>query len=243
MQNSTNITMTTEQGSAAADDRPHELVVFDIRRPSECSECKEELFSGGFLFLKDRQPLCLECADLDHLEYLPRGNAALSRRARKHSKLNAVVLRWSSTRKRYERQGLLVESAAVEKAMAECHADAELREARRLRNAERLAQLDEKYVADFAAEIHRLYPGCPGQEAVEIAAHTCEKYSRRVGRSALAKRLDAEAIHRAVQAHVRHAHTRYDDLLAQGRDRDWSRDEVADDVSEVLTRWRGITNS
>jgi len=60
--------------------------------------------------------ICLECADLNHLEYLPSGDAALTRRSKKYSKLTAVVLKWSKARKHYERQGLLVEVEALEKA-------------------------------------------------------------------------------------------------------------------------------
>jgi hypothetical protein len=43
---------------------------------------------------------------MDHLVFLPSGEAALTRRAKKASGLSAVVVRWSRTRKRYERQGL-----------------------------------------------------------------------------------------------------------------------------------------
>jgi hypothetical protein len=42
-----------------------------------------------------------------------------------------VVLKWSRARNRYERQGLLVEEQALEKAEEECLADSELRERRR----------------------------------------------------------------------------------------------------------------
>ena len=73
------------------------------------------------------QPLCLRCADLDHLVFLPRGNTALTRRASKHSTLRAVVVQFSRTRKRYERQSVLVEEAALERAEQECLADAEAR--------------------------------------------------------------------------------------------------------------------
>ena len=62
--------------------------------------------------------LCLACADLDHLEFLPSGDAALTRRSRKYSKLAAVVLKFSKARKRYERKGLLVEQQAIAKAEA-----------------------------------------------------------------------------------------------------------------------------
>ena len=72
-----------------------ELVVFDIVRDSKCADCGKELLGGDFLFMEAERPLCLTCADLDHLTYLPRGDTALTRRARKHSTLSAVVVRFS----------------------------------------------------------------------------------------------------------------------------------------------------
>jgi hypothetical protein len=84
-----------------------DLVVFDkVSAEGKCSECGAELAPGDFLFMEKGQPLCLVCADLDHLVFLPAGDMTLSRRARKHSPLSAVVVRFSRTRKRYERQGL-----------------------------------------------------------------------------------------------------------------------------------------
>ena len=48
------------------------------------------------IFLAGNQgALCLTCADLDHLAFLPPGDAALTRRARKYSTLAAVVLKWA----------------------------------------------------------------------------------------------------------------------------------------------------
>src|SRR5215831_675919 len=42
-----------------------------------------------------RGALCLSCADLDHLAFLPPGDAALTLRARKYSTRVAVVVKWS----------------------------------------------------------------------------------------------------------------------------------------------------
>jgi hypothetical protein len=72
-----------------------DLVVFDILRDSRYAECLQELPKGEFLFWENGRPLCLTCSDLDHLVYLPRGNSALTRRARKHSALSAVGVRFS----------------------------------------------------------------------------------------------------------------------------------------------------
>jgi len=94
-----------------------DLKVFISSRESKCDECKEELGQKALITLtEEKGALCLSCADLDHLIFLPSGDAALTRRSRKHSTLSAVVLKWSKARKRYERQGLLVEEVALKQA-------------------------------------------------------------------------------------------------------------------------------
>jgi hypothetical protein len=105
-------------------ERAPDPVVFEIIRDSQCSECGVELPSGSFVFLEAEQPLCLACARLGDLEFLPSGDTALTRRAGKYSEHKAVVARFSSSRGRYERQGILVEQAALAKAEIECTEDA-----------------------------------------------------------------------------------------------------------------------
>src|ERR1035437_6388039 len=78
---------------------------------------------GAFLLMEKEQPLCLTCADLDQLVFLPAGDAALSRRARKHSSLGGVGVCFSGARKRYEGRGLLVTEGAWAGAEEECAAD------------------------------------------------------------------------------------------------------------------------
>jgi len=217
----------------------NDLKVFISQRESRCDECGAELGRHAWITLQEgKGALCLSCADLDHLVFLPAGDTALTRRARKHSKLSAVVLKWSQARKRYERQGLLVEEKALQQAEQECAADQKAREAARARAAERRAELDEQYVAAFAQRIRELFPGCPAGRDAEIAAHACRKYSGRVGRSAAAKALDAAAVELAVIAHIRHTETGYDELLLGGWDRHEARSKVSADVDEVLQKWR-----
>ena len=93
-----------------------EIVVFWIVGDSQCGQCKTPLPKGRFLIMEADQPLCLTCAGLDQLVYLGRGDAALTRRARKYSSLAAVVVRFSRARKQYERQGILVEPEALHRA-------------------------------------------------------------------------------------------------------------------------------
>lgn len=218
------------------------LKVFITRRDSTCDECKENLGHHAWITLnRERGALCLVCADLEHLVFLPPGDAALTRRSRKYSTLSAVVLEWSRTRKRYERQGLLVEKDALEQAEAECLADAEARARQRERAAQRRAELDQEYIQQFAIAVHELFPKCPAGREILIAEHACLKYSGRVGRSAAAKSLDETAIRLAVIAHVRHAETEYDRLLARGYDRWDARSVVESQVNSVLLRWEGQT--
>ncbi len=216
-----------------------DLKVFITTHETTCNECKSDLGRHAWVLLAgERGAICLTCADLDHLLFLPPGDAALTRRAHKHSTLSAVVLQWSRARQRYERQGLLVEAQALEQAEKECLADSEARQRRQERDAVRRAELDAEYVAKFARRVRELYPGCPEGREIEIAEHACLKYSGRVGRSAAAKELDEEAIRLAVIAHIRHSETKYDQLMADGYDRHEARDRVAGDIAQVLERWK-----
>lgn len=215
------------------------MPVFISTRESRCGECGAALGRRAWIVLAgDRGALCLTCADLDDLVFLPSGDTALTRRARRHSTLAGVVLKWSRPRKRYERQGLLVEERALERAEAACLGDAEARDRRRHCAETRRAELDAAFVARFADRIRHLYPGCPPDRSAQIAAHACQKYSGRVGRSAPAKRMDEDAVLLAVAAYVRHTETGYDELLARGTERRQARDQVREQVERVLARWR-----
>ncbi len=218
---------------------PPELKVFITTTDASCSECDERLGRGAWITLVEgKGALCLSCADLDHLIFLPSGDAALTRRARKHSTLSAVVLKWSRARKRYERQGLLVEDEALAQAEQECLADSEARERRRERESARRAELDREYVEQFAARVREIFSRCPPGRETVVAEHACLKYSGRVGRSAAAKSLDDAAIRLAVIAHIRHAETEYDALLARGYERHDARAQVEDKIARVLARWQ-----
>lgn len=227
--------LANPQSSEAKD-----LVVFDLLRESKCTDCGNELLGGDFLFMEGERPLCLTCADLDHLVYLPRGDTALTRRARKHSALSAVVVRFSRARKRYERQGVLVEESALEQASADCSADAGQRSVRRERAEVYRDKQDRVLAMRMAESIRQMFPGCPPGEARVIAAHTSVRGSGRVGRTASGRGLEEEALRAAVVAAIRHRHTQYDRLLMKGLGRLDARDAVRDDIDRVLECWRRI---
>ena len=82
-------------------------------------------------------------------------------------------------------------------------------------------------------------PGAQRQKRWRSPKHACRKYSGRVGRTAAAKELSPEAIRLAVIAHIRHAHTNYDELLAQYADRDMARERIRVEVAAILDDWQG----
>lgn len=228
---------TPDQPKPPAGQAPTEIVVFIVRKDTKCEECGKQLSGGSFLRIENDRLLCLDCADLGDLEYLPRGDAALTRRAAKYSALRAVVVRWSNTRKQYERQGILAQPEAIRRAEEESLGDAELRARRRKGESLRREAEDAHYVAAVAEKLKDLFPGCPPGEAEAIAEHACAKYSGRVGRSAAAKEFDPAALRLAVTAHIRHQHTPYDRLLGETGDRSLARATVSREIDLVLAKW------
>jgi len=220
---------------ADKESRPPDLLVISPLKEWICGECGG---SGGLLFMEGDGPLCLDCADLGHLVFLPSGDAALTRRARKASGLAAVVVRFSRSRGRYERQGLLVEEEALAQAEVACLADEEVRERRRRRDAEYRLGEDLVFQDAFGKEITRLFPGCPVERATAIAAHAGTRGSGRVGRSADGRALDRNAVTLAVVASVRHRETGYDQLLMSGIPRAQAREQVRSEIQRVLDVWR-----
>ena len=235
---STALTERKQQSLEQKLGRAPQPVVFEIVRESQCSECGVEMPQGSLLFMEAEQPLCMQCAGFGDLEYLPAGDMALTRRATKYSERIAVVVRFSRSRKRYERQGILAEIAAIEKAERECVEDADERVAARVRDAERRREEDRKLVVRMTERIGELFPDCPSQELADIAAHTSKRGSGRVGRTQAGRNLEQEPLIAAVRAAIRHKHTDYDEMLLRGIDRITARQSVAGQIEEILAAWR-----
>jgi hypothetical protein len=113
---------TQQRRLAERQSRPPDLVVISARNEWTCATCSERSYQG-LLLMADDAPRCLRCVGLDHLVFLGSGDAKLTRRAKKLSELSAVVVRFSPARRRYERQGLLVEEAALDQAERECQVE------------------------------------------------------------------------------------------------------------------------
>lgn len=97
--------------------RPPQLVAIVPLNPDwTCHRCGR---GGDLLIMEPPGPCCLKCAGFDDLDYLPRGDAKLTKRVAQLSERKLVVVRFSRARKRYERQGLLIESRALREARDE----------------------------------------------------------------------------------------------------------------------------
>ena len=219
-------------------DKPKDLLVIESTRGFSCADCGTAHDRGELLTMDEAGPLCLPCADLAHLEFLARGDTVLTRRARKYSALSAVVVRWSTHRRRYERQGIVAESDAIERAEQECLADADARERRRIRAAVRRDEHDTEFIDELTAAIRAEFPACPPERALRIARHAGERSSGRIGRTAAGRALDPAAVRLAVVASIRHEDTDYDELLMGGVARFDARDIVRPAIDDILERWQ-----
>lgn len=215
--------------------KPPDLVVIQPRSAFTYTDCGEA--TDGLLFMEAPGPLCLACADLEHLVFLPAGDAALTRRAKQGSRLSAVVLRFSTTRKHYERQGILVEEPSLAAAERQCRADGDgPRTSQRTRPRPPRSARPQATCEDGRgdpADVPRL-----SDRADEVARHATVRGSGRIGRTTEGRAIDPGAITLAVIASVRHHDTVYDELLMTGVERTEARQQVGPDMEDVLHRWR-----
>jgi len=206
---------------------------------TRCAGCTAELLQHEMALRKtSKEYHCRNCAGAADLVFLPSGDATLTRRAAKFSRLMFPVVEWNKRRKRFERRGTLVQEAALAEAQASCAMDEDKRAVTREKARERAAVEDQKYVEEFARKVNEMFPGLDEKTAQRIARHACEKYSGRVGRTAGAKQLDPELVTVAVVAHARHEHTNYDHLRAIGMNKEDSRRRIRPTIDRLLEKWR-----
>lgn len=107
-------------------------------------------------------------------------------------------------------------------------------------------------VKRFFATIKTHFPSMPDNAARTVAARACETGSGRVGRTRTM--LTHEAVELAVQAHVRHNHTLYDEYLDEEMPHAIDREEreeikrealdrVCDEVDRIMEEWRATTTA
>lgn len=109
-----------------------EPAVYSLVRASRCYNCDSKQEPGSIVRFEpgqdEKEVRCRKCAQLDALEFLKSGNAKVTQMAKKYSQRVIVVMQWSELWKTYERIGLLVESAAIDRIEKELKIQFENRE-------------------------------------------------------------------------------------------------------------------
>jgi len=148
------------------EDKPKEIVVFSITKDATCDECGVELWSGNLLRLWRARPTACPCRP-GSLVYLPSGDC------RPHPP-GEQTLRPTGRRRAVEPQPQALRTSGhpgrrggAGPGEEECLSDADLRAARRAREAEGREKRDETFVRSFAEAIadgtlrRRQEPRCP----------------------------------------------------------------------------------
>lgn len=205
-----------------------------------CTRCNKPIAKGDFFVSESEKTKgqCFNCSPFSTFSFLPSGDAAMTRRSKKHSPLCGVLQEWNQRRRRYERKGQYVEALAILKAKEECELDQDKRLIQNQKAAITRAKQDKIYIKAFAKAIKTRYPNCPTGREDLIATHACEKYSGRVGRTASAKEFDEKMIDLAVEAHIRHTETNYDLQFGKGKSKKEIRTNVKFDIIKIMQHWR-----
>lgn len=212
------------------------------REKLHCKTCGKDI-PLGHAFVGETEKsrgTCLKCSPFIRYTLLPPGDAAMTRRSKKYSSLCGVLLAWNHRRKRYERRGQYVEAIAIIKAREECEADKATRTIKNKKAATKREEQDKAYISAFGDAIRKRYPNCPKNREIAIAIHACEKHSGRVGRTARAKTFDPSMIDRAVEAHIRHEETNYDNEFGKGKPKHEIRSDLKMEIRQIMIKWKKV---
>ena len=173
-------------------------------------------------------------------ECLPSGDAPLTRAVAKAAGRKRVYAVMEKRYKKYPPQqiGVWVPAGLIQ---AEKTRLAALRTPE---HKEKLAKQrqdkENREIEAFRVAILQRFPNCPPAEAEEIAFHTCQTGSGRVGRSSVVD----DPVWAAVVAHIRHVHTEYEDLLDEfGYEQFEAREAVRERIDQMLVLWQKKTEA
>lgn len=77
----------------------------------------------------------------------------------------------------------------------------------------------------------------PRTDLTAVLNHAFLKGSRRVGRSGKVAS-EKDKVRLAAEAHIRHVHTEYDDMIRRGLTRERARENIWDEVVILRDSWR-----
>ncbi|KAM5436337.1 hypothetical protein MferCBS31731_006030 [Microsporum ferrugineum] len=162
--------------------------------------------------------------------FVPKGNAYITRKCRSqtHDLGSPVYTVYSSTT--YKPTGICVPidvQAAVE---LESQDTSDARK-------KTVAQKDARDRQKARELLLKEFPNMPKSDLNTVLNHAFLKGSRRVGRSGKIAN-EKDKVRLAVEAHIRHVHTEYDDMIRRGLTRERARENIWDEVAIVRDSWK-----
>ncbi|KAK2877098.1 hypothetical protein FQN49_001421 [Arthroderma sp. PD_2] len=162
--------------------------------------------------------------------FVPKGDVYITRKCRSqtHDLGSTVYTVYSSTT--YEQTGLYVPidvRAAVE---LESHDTSDARK-------QAVAQKDARDRRKARELLLREFPNMPKSDLDAVLNHAFLKGSRRVGRSGKVAS-EEDKVRLAVEAHIRHVHTEYDDMIKRGTTRERARENIWGEIVTVRDSWK-----
>ncbi|KAM5475359.1 hypothetical protein MauCBS54593_001047 [Microsporum audouinii] len=162
--------------------------------------------------------------------FVPKGNAYITRKCRSqtHDLGSPVYTVYSSTT--YKPTGICVPidvQAAVE---LESQDTSDARK-------KAVAQKDARDRQKARELLLKEFPNMPKSDLNTVLNHAFLKGSRRVGRSGKIAN-EKDKVRLAVEAHIRHVHTEYDDMIRRGLTRERARENIWDEVAIVRDSWK-----
>ncbi|EAW07171.1 DUF2293 domain-containing protein [Aspergillus clavatus NRRL 1] len=191
-------------------------------------------YSKYVMLSPSTEPLEENCLEREPLPegyvFVPKGDVYVTRNCRVQTKESQrlVYAVYNNAGKRTT--GLRVPSDVYAAVLQSAAATADSRA-----NAVRVR--DEKDLSRARQILRSKFPLMPADSLETVVDHAFLKGSGRVGRTAM--KTDEKKATLAVEAHIRHVHTPYEQLLDAGKERREAREAVWDMVQAIKTAWEG----
>ncbi|PLB44588.1 hypothetical protein P170DRAFT_288901 [Aspergillus steynii IBT 23096] len=162
--------------------------------------------------------------------FVPKGDVYITRHCRSKTKETERTVYVVYDNEAKYPQGLRVPSDIYDAVLKSAAATAESR-------ASAVKLRDEKDLAHSREVLSSEFPLMPTESLDAILDHAFCKGSGRVGRTSLVDEENKAAM--AVEAHIRHTHTPYEELLRAGTSRDTARRNVREKIQSIMAAWQG----
>ncbi|KAI1276396.1 hypothetical protein F5Y07DRAFT_366635 [Xylaria sp. FL0933] len=159
--------------------------------------------------------------------FVPKGNQYVTRNCRRQTQQSHKVV-YAVVNDRKKQVGIRVPGAIYAEVL-------QSEKATRSDRQELVRKNDETIEKSLGKEIRKQFPRLPHEELRMIMRRATAKGQGRVGRTRTITM--KEKAHLAVQAHIRHTKTNYDDLLKSGTERESARAIISQRVLDVLKEW------